>query len=279
MTSADRESSSETKHSVVDRAIAYRELEIKGGLRPAEIARREGRSDGYVSVHLFLGATLGSMPVAEQRLLRDKRLTVRVVQRLVSAARPGRDRTTATVQRGHEALRRALLNFLASPERRRRRRRGASGDDEWLFRFNHTACVADPLGYAKAHVEALTAAHWYIADRAVHALRELAVEKATLQISRPLRQLTPAQRGQLSDTMRAALPEGAFDAFRIFAEFTEALRTTRMAIERAAPSDVGHTPSPSPLKSVVSKPEVSAFDIEDDLSQVQVTSSHTRLRT
>lgn len=230
------------------------------GRSAAEIARKKRKSPGYVSVLLFLGEALEGRSLDDLRSLHSRRITIRVIQRLVTVARHGRGKTPVERSAAHAHLIAALLDHARtsiSPALPSRRRRGQV-DRTWTIAWNHQAFVENPTAYARQHLDTLTDVHRFIADRATEATRRDAAD----QVVRPTEGTGSLWRrgrtgwNELAAAQRGINDPGIVNSLTIFATLTGALREVRRDIARLFPA---------PTAPAIDPPsDISIWDIEDD---------------
>lgn len=305
---------------VVDRAADYVALHAQG-LTVAQIARRRRRSKGYVSILLRLGQVLATLPAGEVAAYRSPRITWALAQRVVR-----RDTPAVEVR---AQLRYALGGFSThNLDRRRRGLRGPRGgapstmpapadpptpgaggsraappvgapDTGMLagWGFDEALFDADPVGFARAHLQRLAAVHHALAARAARAVRHGAAERlavgqslrglARLPVPRPSHGAPwPSPEGSVAlrgGELAAAPPDqrAVLAAFAVFeAGLRAAVQGALEALESArpdgaAPRGTNAVPTPaSPTPRTPHRPHtparrpvsVSADELAEDLA-------------
>jgi hypothetical protein len=228
------------------------------GLSAAAIARRKRKSPGYVSVVLFLGEAIEGRSLEELRSLRSRRITIRVVQRLVTLARHGGGKTPVERVAAYAHLIAALLDHArasVSPSLPSQRRRGRS-DRTWTIAWDHQAFIENPTAYARRHLDTLSDAHRFIADRATEATRRDTADQVIPPFAGNLWRRGRAGWNELDRAQRSASDPGIVNSLTIFATLTGALREVRRDITRLFPAPT----APAIDQSL----DISVFDIEDD---------------
>jgi hypothetical protein len=305
---------------VVDRAADYVALHAQG-LTVAQIARRRRRSKGYVSILLRLGQVLATLPPGEVAAYRSPRITWALAQRVVRSDTPPVE--------VRAQLRYALGGFSTHNIDRRRRGlrapRGARGgtvapapdatdagalpaparpapspapDATGILAgwgFDQALFEADPLAFARAHLERIAAVHHALSLRATRVVRQRAAER--LAVGQSLRQLgrtaaTPggARRAAAlaggappsADTLAAmhaaalaAAPPDQRAVLTAFATFEAALRAAVQeavdAVDRAAAAGGsragGRTPPSAALRAPVAAWTVAPDELAEALEE------------
>ena len=159
---------------IVDRALEYLAL-ARQGWRPRDIARRRRRSKGYVSILLRLASAIDGLAALELEVLRSKRITWKLVQRIV--------RRDASIPWIREQLRLAVGGFSRHNVDRRKYRGSRAGrrrDDArrallestgggWVA-WDEARAASDPVAYCDWYIGQLLAVHREFGPRLRQAL-------------------------------------------------------------------------------------------------------------
>lgn len=158
----------------MDRALEYLAL-ARQGWRPRDIARRRRRSKGYVSILLRLASAIDGLAALELEVLRSKRITWKLVQRIV--------RRDASIPWIREQLRLAVGGFSRHNVDRRKYRGSRAGrrrDDArrallestgggWVA-WDEARAASDPVAYCDWYIGQLLAVHREFGPRLRQAL-------------------------------------------------------------------------------------------------------------